>query len=52
MENLKLGADLIPIKKMITMDQIRMYADASGDYNPIHINEDFESGQPYIHNAR
>ena len=36
-ENLKIGADLIPIKKMITMGQIRMYADASGDYNPIHM---------------
>ena len=50
MENLKLGADLIPIKKMITMDQIRMYADASGDYNPIHINEDFGKNSQFGRN--
>ena len=41
MKNLEVGDKLIPIKKLITMKQIRMYADASGDYNPIHIDAEF-----------
>jgi len=49
-ENLKIGADLIPIKKMITMGQIRMYADASGDYNPIHIDEEFGKNSQFGRN--
>ena len=43
MKNLQVGDELVPISKLITMKQILMYADASGDYNPIHIDEEFAS---------
>jgi len=34
--------DLLPaIEKQVTQDSIAAYADASGDYNPIHLNEEF-----------
>ena len=32
---------LIPIKKSITLDLIKDYAEASGDFNPIHIDKEF-----------
>ncbi len=33
--------ELIPIKKSITLDLIKDYAEASGDFNPIHIDKEF-----------
>ena len=33
--------ELIPIKKSITLDLIKDYAEASGDFNPIHIYKEF-----------
>ena len=29
------------VRRTITQDQIERYAKASGDYNPIHIDEEF-----------
>ena len=50
MINLQVGYDLVPIKKLITMKQILMYADASGDYNPIHIDEEFAKNSQFGRN--
>ena len=32
--------ELIPIKKSISLDLIKDYAKASGDFNPIHIDKE------------
>ena len=50
MKKLQVGDDLVPIKKLITMKQILMYADASGDYNPIHIDEEFAKNSQFGRN--
>ena len=35
------GSELTPlVKPPITREQLRRYADASGDYNPIHLDEE------------
>ncbi|MFL2804572.1 MAG: MaoC family dehydratase [Dehalococcoidia bacterium] len=33
--------ELIAIQKIISFDLIKKYAEASGDFNPIHINKEF-----------
>jgi acyl dehydratase len=35
-----LTADLEPYSWQVTRDQIRAYAEASGDHNPIHLDDD------------
>jgi len=35
------GQTLPPLTKHMTVEQIRQYADASGDRNPIHLDESF-----------
>ena len=47
MKNVEVGDELVPISKLITMKQILMYADASGDYNPIHIDEEFAKNSQF-----
>jgi len=38
--DLKIG-DTFSVSKKITDQLIRQFADVSGDYNPIHLEEDF-----------
>jgi len=39
--------DILPtVVKQISQQKINLYADASGDYNPIHIDEDFAAKTP------
>ncbi len=38
--NLKIG-DTFSVEKEVTDELIRQFADVSGDYNPIHLDEDF-----------
>jgi len=39
--NLAVGEELSPlVKPPITQEQLRRYADASGDHNPIHLDEE------------
>jgi 3-hydroxybutyryl-CoA dehydratase len=40
------GASLPGLKKKISQDRINRYAEVSGDFNPIHINEEFARGTP------
>ena len=44
--DLQEGADLPGISKEIRQENINRYADASGDHNPIHINEDYARETP------
>ncbi|GAC1345057.1 MAG: MaoC family dehydratase [Candidatus Dormibacteria bacterium] len=37
----QVGDELPPLARTVTQEQIAAYADASGDHNPIHVNEEF-----------
>src|ERR1700737_2755435 len=40
-ERITVGQTLPPLAKHVTVEQIRQYAEASGDRNPIHLDETF-----------
>ena len=40
-EQINAGQTLPPLTKHVTVEQIRRYAEASGDRNPIHLDETF-----------
>ncbi len=40
------GKALPPVVKHITQEKINLYAEASGDFNPIHIDESFAAKTP------
>lgn len=40
-ENIKAGQSLPPVTKHVTVEQIQRYAEASGDRNPIHVDDTF-----------
>jgi len=40
------GMNLPDIKRVITQENINLYAEASRDFNPIHIDEDFAKKTP------
>lgn len=44
--SLHLGDSLPEVVKVISQQDINLYAEASGDYNPIHIDEAFAAGTP------
>jgi acyl dehydratase len=37
----RVGDVMTPLSRRVTQDQINAYAEASGDHNPIHVNEEF-----------
>jgi acyl dehydratase len=37
----RVGDSLPPLRKTISVEQIRQYAEASGDHNPIHLDDAF-----------
>jgi len=41
MDELSIGKDLPELKKQVTQERINLYAHASGDFNPVHIDEEF-----------
>ena len=43
---LKEGVSLPAVKKNIRQDSINLYAKASGDFNPIHIDVDYARKTP------
>ena len=40
------GMNLPEIKKAVTQENINLYAEASQDFNPVHIDEDFAKKTP------
>ncbi|MFH1351860.1 MAG: MaoC family dehydratase [Pseudomonadota bacterium] len=46
-ERLEIGEAFSPITKRITQETINRYADASSDYNPIHVDEAFAKETPF-----
>ena len=36
-----------PVKRQLTQEQVQRYADATGDHNPIHIDEAFARATPF-----
>ena len=40
------GMNLPELRKMVTQENINLYAEASLDFNPIHIDEDFAKKTP------
>jgi len=44
--DLKVGASLPELKRKVTQADISLYARASGDYNPIHIDPEFARKTP------
>ena len=40
------GKSLGPVVKHITQETINLYAEASGDFNPIHVDESFAAKTP------
>jgi acyl dehydratase len=43
---LKVGASLPTISKKVVQDNVNLYAKASGDFNPIHIDADYARQTP------
>jgi 3-hydroxybutyryl-CoA dehydratase len=41
------GKTLGPAVKHITQEKINLYAEASGDFNPIHVDESFAAKTPF-----
>ena len=39
--SVEVGDEMTPYSRTVTQAQINAYADASGDHNPIHVNEEF-----------
>ena len=42
-----IGEALPALEKKITQESINAYADAAGDFNPIHVNEEFAKDTPF-----
>jgi acyl dehydratase len=40
-QTVKVGDEITPLSRTVTQEQIGAYAEASGDLNPIHVNEEF-----------
>jgi len=40
-EDIKVGYEITPVVKEITQEKINKYADASKDYNPLHVDPEF-----------
>ncbi len=46
LNDLREGSDLPGIKKDIKQERVNQYAEASGDFNPIHLDEEFARNTP------
>ena len=44
---MEIGEKLPELVKEITQESINCYADATGDFNPIHVDEAFAEGTPF-----
>lgn len=52
-EDVEVGSEVTPLKKIATTRMLVQYAGASGDFNPLHYEEDFAKslgvGKPIVH---
>jgi len=52
-EDVQIGSEVTPLKKIATTRMLVQYAGASGDFNPLHYEEDFAKslgvGKPIVH---
>ncbi len=46
LSTMRQGESLPQLVKNISQEKIKLYAQASGDYNPIHLDEDFAKKSP------
>ena len=46
-QDLRIGESLPSIHKTITQGQIQKYAEASGDFNPVHVNPTFAAASRF-----
>ena len=46
-EKIEIGEEFSPIIKKVTRDTIMSYADATKDYNPIHVDDEFAKKTPF-----
>lgn len=46
LNELSIGASLPELKRRVTQEHINLYASASGDFNPIHIDPEFARQTP------
>jgi 3-hydroxybutyryl-CoA dehydratase len=47
MKSVREGDPLPKVEKTVTQDRIDRYAEASGDFNPIHVDQDFAAGSHF-----
>lgn len=47
MPNMKEGDTLPAIEKSVTQEQIESYAEAAGDFNPIHLDQEFAANTDF-----
>lgn len=43
----KVGDAIPVVRKRVTQEQVRIYADASGDHNPLHLDAAFAAGTAF-----
>ena len=41
LSSVRVGDEIAPLTRTVSQSQINAYADASGDFNPIHVDADF-----------
>ncbi len=46
LNEIKIGMSLSELKRQVTQEHINLYAEASGDFNPIHIDPEFARQTP------
>lgn len=47
LRDIREGMAFPPVVKHITQEKINLYAEASGDFNPIHVDESFAASTPF-----
>lgn len=46
LDNISEGMEIMPLEKTVSQERVNRYAEASGDFNPIHLDEEFARQTP------